>query len=386
MKVMILNKNREQIINLIENAQTSVQIAVSWLTDEAIIEKLAVAAQHKQVQILLSCDTLNVWRYSELLDLQRKGAQILKTGSIAPGTGGFMHAKFIIIDGKLVFGGSFNFTDGASYNYENFKRYADYEVPALMIDFKTWWASAMDYKFGFENPDAVKKLVIQNFETQEQFRQNLLSQYDTEQKKVLMSLAEREAIIKAELEKDKLRENALALKLGSSTIDNSGKVKYGPDGTSSKPHRFYGGSLKAKFGGKKLKNSYYYALIQKHNIERNFSFLRCHIKNDTLICRGEFLIDGCNAYDIRIEFRAGACPQVFILNPQIESTAEIHIYREGSLCLYFPGDLQWKPVTNIAEYTIPWIYEWILYYELYIKTSKWEGDYVPHGGIRYEAC
>lgn len=72
----ILNNNREQIISLLEKAQSKIQIAVSWLTDEILISKLAEVAQKKKVELLLSCDALNVWRYSTIRELQSKGAKV----------------------------------------------------------------------------------------------------------------------------------------------------------------------------------------------------------------------------------------------------------------------------------------------------------------------
>jgi hypothetical protein len=71
-------------------------------------------------------------------------------------------------------------------------------------------------------------------------------------------------------------------------------------------------------------------------------------------------------------------PNVYILKPNISPNSNIHIYKEGSLCLFYPGDLHWKENTSIAEYTIPWIFEWLLYYELYQLTGVWEGEYVAH--------
>ena len=45
----IFNNNREQIISLLDKAQNRIQIAVSWLTDEVLISKLAETAQKKKV-------------------------------------------------------------------------------------------------------------------------------------------------------------------------------------------------------------------------------------------------------------------------------------------------------------------------------------------------
>lgn len=381
--VHIRNNNREQIIALLDKAENSIQIAVSWLTDEVLISKLGETAQKKKVELLLSCDALNVWRYSSIRELQNKGAIVLKTGTNAPGVKGFMHAKFMIIDGKVAFGGSFNFTDGANYNYENFKEYAGSEVHSLTTDYQNWWSTAKDYTVDFENPEAVKRLVMQNFEMQEKFRENLISTFDEQQRKFISNdITERDALFKIEIEKDKLKETAKSMQLADASISKLGTIEQNESGIKSKPHRFYGGRLQTKFNGQKLPNSFSLALQQKFEIEKKYSFLRCRIMNDTLICRGKFKSISGNAYDIRIEFRAGCFPQVYILNPAIEPSAAIHIYEEGALCLFYPGDLNWKDRTSIAENTIPWIFEWILFYELFLLTGLWEGEYVPHGNVR----
>lgn len=378
----ISNNNREQIIALLDKAEYRIQIAVSWLTDEVLISKLGEAAQKKKVELLLSCDALNVWRYSSIRELQSKGATVLKTGTNAPGVKGFMHAKFMIVDGTLAYGGSFNFTEGANYNYENFAKYDSETVQSFSSKFQNWWSTAKDYTIDFENPDAVKKLVVQSFEMQEKFRENLLSTFDAEQRKfVVKDVAERDALIKAEIEKEKIRETAKAMQAAKVSVATTGLLQSNTSGVVSKPHKFYGGRLYTKFHGQKQPKSYSSAIMQKREIEQKFSFLKCRIENDTLICRGEFKPDA-NAYDVRVEFRAGCFPQVYVLNPSIKPNANIHIYREGSLCLFYPGDLKWKDTTSIAEYTIPWIYEWILFYELYLLTGIWEGEYVPHGELK----
>lgn len=375
------NNNREQIIALLGQAENRIQIAVSWLTDEVLISKLCEISNKLKVELLLSCDALNVWRYSSIRELQSKGATVLKTGTNAPGVKGFMHAKFMIIDDKVAYGGSFNFTDGANYNYENFKEYANKEVQSLTNDYQNWWSTAKDYTIDFENPEAVKKLVIQSFDTQEKFRESLLSTFDAEQRKfVAKDVAERDALIKAEIEKEKIREIASAMQSEKISVATTGSLQNNTNGVVSKPHKFYGGRLQTKFVGQKQPNSYSSAKIQKRELEKKFSFLKCRIENDTLICRGKFK-PNANTYAIRIEFRAGCFPQVYVLNPSIKPNADIHIYSEGSLCLFYPGDLKWKDTTSIAEYTIPWIYEWILFYELYLLTGVWEGEFVSHGKI-----
>lgn len=45
----IRNNNREQIIALLDKAENRIQIAVSWLTDEVLISKLAEIAPKKKL-------------------------------------------------------------------------------------------------------------------------------------------------------------------------------------------------------------------------------------------------------------------------------------------------------------------------------------------------
>jgi hypothetical protein len=377
------NTNRQQIITLLEKAQTKVQIAVSWLTDELIIAKLIEIAPKKKVELLLSCDALNVWRYSSIKELQEKGAYVRKTGSNAPGNGMFMHAKFMIVDGVIAYGGSFNYTEGASSNYENFDKLDSAVVPFRISEFQKWWATSKDYTVDFENPEMVLKIVKQSFLDNQSYQERLLKTYDAEQRKHLsLQLDERGLIAKAEMEKDQKRETAIALQTAQASISKRGEVAKNANGVIPKEHKFYGGSIRTEFGGNKPANAFMYAMLQKKELEQKFSFLKCRIENDTLVCRGLFKTEGTKKYDIRIEFRANAFPQVYILNHKIEPLADIHIYREGALCLFYPGDLKWKNTTSIAEYTIPWIFEWILFYEIYLLTGVWEAEYVPHGNLQ----
>ena len=375
------NDNREKIIKLIENATSKIQIAVSWLTDEIIIRKLTEAAQKVKVELLLSCDPLNAaFRYADIRQLQKAGASVLKTGANFPGEKGFMHAKFMIIDGKELYGGSFNYTEAASYNYEVFGHYDLTTLDEYRIKFAEWLKDAIDYVVGFENPKAINELVMKQFKMNESFRAQMLATCEKEYKESIRNeITERENLIKQELKKEELRKEAVSLVGGEKGVAKNGSVDSTGAAVKSKPHRFYGGIFRSEFGGQKARNSYAAAFFQKQAIEKKFAFLRCRIHDDTLVCTGNIQPSNCPDYRVRIEFRAGYSPQVFILNHDIEPESDIHMYSNRSLCLYYPGDQRWKDNTSIAEHTIPWVYEWILYYELYKLTGNWEGDYVPHG-------
>ena len=195
-----------------------------------------------------------------------------------------------------------------------------------------------------------------------------------------LELSEREQLLKEEVKKAELRKTATAMQAGMAKVASSGQLS-ASEGMTSKPHRNYGGRLLTEFGGRKAKNSFSRAWLQKREIEAKYSFLKGRIVDDSLVCTGTIQPEGCSSYKIRLEYRSGAAPQVYIVEPQIVPHSDIHMYAEGSLCLYYPGDMRWTDRTSIAEYTIPWVVEWILCYELYQLTGKWEAEFVPHGII-----
>jgi len=132
-------------------------------------------------------------------------------------------------------------------------------------------------------------------------------------------------------------------------------------------------------GRRRSYNKYGLLLFQQKQIEKNFTFLKCNIQNNVLICIGILQPPDCNSYKIKIEYTAGNEPKTTILSPHIEPNKHIHMYKDHSLCLYFPPDMRWNEKIKLHEYTIPWISEWILYYEIYlINGNKWEGQESPY--------
>lgn len=98
-----------------------------------------------------------------------------------------------------------------------------------------------------------------------------------------------------------------------------------------------------------------------------------------MTCRGILKpLDYIEPYEIEIKVSYGFAPRVFIKNPKISYNEDIHMYRNGNLCLYYPRDMYWDSNSSITEYTIPWINEWIIYYELYKISGIWEGPAAPH--------
>lgn len=122
--------------------------------------------------------------------------------------------------------------------------------------------------------------------------------------------------------------------------------------------------------------------IEKHLLEKNYSFLKVHINNDTLTCRGfcqpsEYSI----RYEYRVNYTPGWAPKVYVISPQIKYSTEIHMYSDGRLCLYYPDDYSWTSSSHLFETIIPWTHEWFLFYELYTLTGDWKHPFVDHKHI-----
>lgn len=120
---------------------------------------------------------------------------------------------------------------------------------------------------------------------------------------------------------------------------------------------------------------YHMKLMQKH-----YNFLDYKINDNVLICSGWIInADYENRYKVEIRCVAGYEPHCKILQPaEIIPSKEIHMYENHSLCLHYPKDMNWNGWTLIYKYTIPWVSEWIHYYELYlVNGGKWEGPESP---------
>lgn len=114
---------------------------------------------------------------------------------------------------------------------------------------------------------------------------------------------------------------------------------------------------------------------QQKLLEKHFSFLSCHIRQQVLVCTGKLTDpDWKHVYHIKVECVAGREPKSTILYPVIQPSCDIHMYPDHSLCLSYEGDAVWNERTELYRYTIPWVSEWIHYYEIYlINGGVWEG-------------
>lgn len=123
--------------------------------------------------------------------------------------------------------------------------------------------------------------------------------------------------------------------------------------------------------------------VQKLGLEKYFNFIRCKIDKGKLICKGKVKPNGCKEeYSFSIHYKPEKPPKFYITNPKIAYNKELHMYKEGNLCLYFPDDMPWSDNISIAKKMIPWLIEWIIFYELWLITGMWFGKAAPHGNYK----
>ncbi|PSJ72277.1 hypothetical protein C7N43_35095 [Sphingobacteriales bacterium UPWRP_1] len=379
------NDYQQQITRLFRSATQSIKVAVSWFTNAELIRVLIQHARAGiKVEVLLSADELNLLRHKMFRELLQASGQVRKLGSALVSEGGFMHTKAVIIDNKLAYGGSYNFSRNANTHYEQFRKWDDKELSdnwerkGILTDFNSWFAKADDYFAHVTDPEAALQKFLLQYGQETGYSAVISADNFPEEEYIARKEKEQEAKSKKEAACN-LYTSANGVTTQTHTVAPNGKIVPNTSGVTSKPHHFYGGRTALINTARSSKRTHTLSVFQKRCLESNFNFLKCGIqRNGTLVCTGELQPENCDRYKFRIEFREGHAPVVFIKSPQIVPKPEIHMYREGCLCLYDPGEFKWRDTTQIAQYTIPWMVEWILYYELWKLTGKWEGPEHVH--------
>lgn len=127
-------------------------------------------------------------------------------------------------------------------------------------------------------------------------------------------------------------------------------------------------------GLRELENLHYiedFVNVRSFKGDHRFTFSLTHQK-----IGDEIVITNFSKYKIRIEYSRTIPPKIFIDAPAIEKAK--HMWGDKSLCLYHRDDFKWGDDKSIAKDLIPWVYMWIYFYELWLKTGKWYGEEHTH--------
>jgi hypothetical protein len=121
-------------------------------------------------------------------------------------------------------------------------------------------------------------------------------------------------------------------------------------------------------------------IIEKILLSTAFPFLNCRIKGPKLLCRGRLQPTKFSPrYRVELEYSAWSPPDVRVVEPTIQYTRGIHMYKNGTLCLYDWRAQPWQKTSHLHDTVIPWMAEWLVFYELWLLTGKWNGKSAPHG-------
>ncbi len=93
--------------------------------------------------------------------------------------------------------------------------------------------------------------------------------------------------------------------------------------------------------------------------------------------------DLCREYRVQVIYVDGQQPKISVLDPPLErlpdGTKIPHMYQGEHLCVFHPGYGDWTKTKLLANTVIPWIAEWLLFYEYWLATSEWLGGGVHPG-------
>lgn len=82
------------------------------------------------------------------------------------------------------------------------------------------------------------------------------------------------------------------------------------------------------------------------------------------------------SYKVQLTYRLDEQPHIQVLEPALSIPAGHvlpHVYPGDKLCLYFPDGKQWHGGKLLAYTVLPWISEWLFFYEIWLVTKQWNG-------------
>ena len=85
-----------------------------------------------------------------------------------------------------------------------------------------------------------------------------------------------------------------------------------------------------------------------------------------------------DTYRIKVSYTLGRRPRIAVLSPKLElAEGKVrlpHVYSDGQMdiCVHRPEE--WTPGDFIADTIMPWISQWLRFYEVWRQTGSWEGE------------
>ncbi len=107
----------------------------------------------------------------------------------------------------------------------------------------------------------------------------------------------------------------------------------------------------------------------------------CSIVHGLFICHGSLQPFSFTAvYRVRIEYRVGYWPKAWVEEPKLRRRQPDepipHTYDDDLPCLFYTRSNEWTSDKAIAMTIVPWLLQWLFFYEAWLFTGVWQG-----GGI-----
>jgi len=92
-----------------------------------------------------------------------------------------------------------------------------------------------------------------------------------------------------------------------------------------------------------------------------------------------------NIYRVKVIYAKDQYPKSFVVNPKPLKLVKgenvlPHVYNTNKqqLCLFYPDGKEWNTSKLLVRTIVPWISEWLYYYELWLGTGEWLGGGTKH--------
>ena len=115
---------------------------------------------------------------------------------------------------------------------------------------------------------------------------------------------------------------------------------------------------------------------QGYFLKATFPGFRVETMRSELRCVGELRpTSTSDSYTIQLIYKIPTRPEVHVINPPLRLAPGCsrlpHVFDGNELCLYVDGE--WRPDLRISHFVVPWISEWLSFYEDWLATGEWLG-------------
>jgi hypothetical protein len=124
--------------------------------------------------------------------------------------------------------------------------------------------------------------------------------------------------------------------------------------------------------------------MQARGIKKVFPRYQLNFNHNQLYWKGSVTPTPLSkTYNVEMLYDRGRDPDVFVTSPLSLFSGETklpHVYDTAMqwLCLYHRPSGEWKNYMWIHRTIIPWIFDWLAHYEVWLTDGIWHGGGITH--------